>query len=151
MRSIALMILKYFGNPHKNRKHKEAKFQKDLHALIDDLTKGKVHTLIENRTLLAPPPKKQPATGVSIRQSSIIDVIAIGAKILNAGGYSQFVQTTTYDNALGYPLDGDDSSESRGGSESVFDGADNPLSIESEGYGDNSSMSSIGGGDGFEG
>ncbi len=61
------------------------------------------------------PPKPKPGEAAPKRKpsqppvSAIVDVQVVGAGIWQQGKFRDFIQSTTYDPALGYPLVVDDS------------------------------------------
>lgn len=121
----------FFGRPDRHRKHKESKFTKDLQALVEHMQNHKLHTLTPDREVRSPLNQKN-----TWKKGAVVDVMQVGAEALMGGKYSEFLQQTTYDPAVGgYPL-GDSDEHEQGvdstGVESVFDHAKNPLSYEDE-------------------
>lgn len=120
-----------FGRPDVHRKHNESKFTSDLRALVDHLQKNKVHTIQCGREVQVPMSAKGRKGSAAVRRGCL-DAIEAGALSLNGGKWTQFLRDTTYDPALGYPLEegeGDAVSEVPL-TDTVFDNEENPLTFE---------------------
>ncbi|KAG9015670.1 hypothetical protein FRB90_004558 [Tulasnella sp. 427] len=150
---ISRATAQFFGTRDPYRRHKEAKVTKDLQALVGHLQNNQVHSLKIGRRIRAPVTKQ----GKEVMRSGVYDVISSGFESLTQGGWSDFLKETTYDPALGYPLDtGEGRTESELPlSESAFDNEQNPLTYRTdealqehmEGTGANLGLGGVGGGD----
>ncbi|PPQ79975.1 hypothetical protein CVT24_003795 [Panaeolus cyanescens] len=109
-----------FGYADRARKHKEVKIEDDLRILCQDMLKASLHILTPDRPILVTPkPTKS-------RRS----------EILNDGKFSEFIRTTCWDSAFGYPADSvssatQDSSQGLLVSDTAYDTTDsNPISTD---------------------
>ncbi|KAG8961831.1 hypothetical protein FRC00_011095 [Tulasnella sp. 408] len=151
--SISRATAQFFGIRDPYRRHKESKVTKDLQVLVAHLQNNRVHTLKAGREIRAQLGKQ----GKDLMRSGVYDVIALGHESLANGAWSDFLKETTYDPALGYPLEaGEEGDESALPlSDTAFDNQQNPLSYESaealqdhmSGSGETLGLGGVGGGD----
>lgn len=151
--SISRATAQFFGTRDPYRRHKESKVTKDLQVLVAHLQNNHVHTLKAGREIRAPLGKQ----GKDLMRSGVYDVIALGHETLANGAWSDFLKETTYDPALGYPLESGEEGDESGLplSDTAFDNQQNPLSYESaealqdhmSGSGEPLGLGGVGGGD----
>lgn len=124
--SISRATAQFFGARDPYRRHKESKVTKDLQVLIGHLQNNQVHTLKVGREIRAPLGKQ----GKDLMRSGVYDVMTLGHEALANGAWGDFLKETTYDPALGYPLDTGEEGEQAELplSDRAFDGQQNPLS-----------------------
>ena len=139
-------ISKFFGNPDRSRWSKEVSFQEDLCVLVEDIEWHGLHQ--ENpkiHPILAPwkVSKKKPDV------SAIVDVQVTGTEIWLNGKCTNFMKSTMFDLAVGYPITTNDH-DTWLDSGTVFDNASNPLEHDSyddvHADEDDESVGSLGGG-----
>lgn len=105
-REISHSFSRTFGYADHARRSKEVNVAHDLRLLTENLMHEQVHVLTADRPVNVPAKQNaNPSKKPSLPQSAIIDAIDSGATILNSGKFSEFVRTTTWDPALGYPVD----------------------------------------------
>ncbi|KAJ6605654.1 hypothetical protein B0H10DRAFT_2229013 [Mycena sp. CBHHK59/15] len=105
-----------FGFADRARRHKEVDVGQDLCLLTETMMDAQLHVLTPNRPIYAPLKVNNKGVVASgPRVSAIIDSFDTGAQILNGGKFREFIRTTTWDPAAGYPVgapeigpDGDD-------------------------------------------
>ncbi|KAJ7576228.1 hypothetical protein C8J56DRAFT_1062347 [Mycena floridula] len=102
-RDITHLVANFFGDPDRSRRHKELAFTEDVRILVDDI-RQKQKT--KQKITKTPPP-----------QSAIFDI---------QGKFWDFIKSTTYDPALGYPITEEEQDE-RLENGTVFDDLENPL------------------------
>ncbi|KAI0317121.1 hypothetical protein OF83DRAFT_1172278 [Amylostereum chailletii] len=141
-----------FGHPECAQRSKEVDPSHDLRLLVEHMMYSKLHVLTKDRPIYAPQKtKKKAAASQSIHTTSaIVDILATGAEIWNSGKFHEFLRTTTYDPALGYPVE-DEPEASRDQhlfhTDTAFDRTDtNPLEIDTfDDLDDGDSYSRVGG------
>lgn len=150
-RDVAHTVARYFGDPDRSRKSKEAAFHNDIRVLVEDMEKKKLHTLVPNddtRWIPVPHKNKKDTADPTSRKSAITDVFVEGSAIWQAH-WDDFITSTCYDPSLGgYPVVATD----QAGGES------NPLQVDSlsDVHGGTSeenepAYAALGGGDVFSG
>lgn len=104
-REVSHLVAKFFGDPDKPRQHKEIALKEDMCVLVEAMIKESIHTVSLNkpRAVPAPPKRKKTTTDAGLR-SAVIDVFDIGAQAWQSGKFDEYIQSTTYDPALGYPV-----------------------------------------------
>lgn len=164
-REISHHVARFFGDPDTARRHKEVKFQQDMRALVEDMSRKNLHVLDPGGHFVpAPPPKrKRKDSNKPVEpRSAVADVMTLGMEIWHDGKLEHFIKNTTYDPALGYPIAS--ASEPTGyvrldavfDNDTVFDQTENPIDfgnyqdlhtdeLETGGTG----MGGLGGGDEF--
>jgi len=129
-RDVSELVSKFFGNPDRSRRSKEISFQEDLRVLVEDQERLIMHRETATvRPVLAP----RKATTKNVNEpeaSAIFDGQVAGAEIWLNGKFCEFVKSTTYDPAVGYPIT-DDDRDTRLDSGTVFDNVTNPLEHDS--------------------
>lgn len=94
----------FFGDPDRSRRSKEIKFEEDLRRLVEEMVKKKLHGKPQEH--FVPAPVKKTKNGrTPPPQSSVIDVQVVGASAWAMGKFLDFVRSTTYDPAVGYPVE----------------------------------------------
>lgn len=78
--------------------------EQDLRLLTEDLVRTRLHIATAERRVLAPAKFKKGGESLP-RKSAIIDCFYTGAQALNKGKFNDFIQSTTWDPAVGYPID----------------------------------------------
>jgi hypothetical protein len=131
-REVSHQFARTFGFADRAQRHKEVDVGQDLRLLTDTMMDAQLHVLTPNRPIYAPlKVNKKGVVAPGPRVSAIIDSFDLGAQILNGGKFREFIRTTTWDPAAGYPVgaletDPDEDDPLLNGS--VFDRVDsNPL------------------------
>ncbi|KAJ7742717.1 hypothetical protein DFH07DRAFT_964428 [Mycena maculata] len=101
-REITHMVANFFGDPDRARRSKEVKFEQDIQALVAEMQRHKFHVVNTAGHFVPAPPKKLPKNPrpVEAPRSAIVDVFVKGAEEWNSK-FTEFIQSTTYDPALG--------------------------------------------------
>ncbi|KAH9912507.1 uncharacterized protein B0H18DRAFT_1216979 [Fomitopsis serialis] len=111
-RDISHLVARFFGDPDRRRRHKEISFQNDMRVLVEDMINEGLHTLSRDKPRFVPAPprkskgKKKSSGANDQPQSAIVDVFNIGARAWQNGKFSQYIKSTTFDPAVGYPIGG---------------------------------------------
>ncbi|KAJ7709249.1 hypothetical protein B0H14DRAFT_3172483 [Mycena olivaceomarginata] len=95
-----------FGFADRARRHKEVDVEQDLRLLTETILDAQLHVLTANRPIYVPlkvNKKGQVATGPQV--SSIVDSFATGAQALHGGKFKDFIRSTAWDSASGYPVE----------------------------------------------
>lgn len=141
-RDISHNVARFFGDPDRARRHKELKFQEDIRVLVEDMIRKNLHVLhAEGHFVPAPPPKVTKSRTVNLKtkssepRSAIGDVWIMGYQIWQEGKFTDFLKSTTYDPALGYPVSSTSDSATRVDTSifdngTVFDQTENPFDFE---------------------
>lgn len=133
-RDISHLVANFFGDPDRERRSKEVKFQEDLQVLVEEMEQKKLHTVSATRRFIAatvkPLKAKKPKNPQPLK-SAVFDVQVAGAEIWQNGSFSDFLHSTTYDPALGYPLGHLDVHDTQLNNGTVFDSETNPLVADS--------------------
>lgn len=126
-------VSEFFGRSEKHRRHKESKFYHDLRVLVEHLLKYNLHTLDKRRKVQGIVTRKG-----AWKKGAIVDILLSGGGDLLDGVWDNFVRTSTYDPALGYPMESEEKEDEDviPPSDTVFDNVENPLS-----WGDDQSLS----------
>ncbi|TFY63199.1 hypothetical protein EVJ58_g3390 [Rhodofomes roseus] len=106
-RDLSHRVANWSGDPDHHRRHKEVTFIEDMRVLVEEMIKDKVHTISrhEARPVPAPPRKsKSKKKSDNAPRSAIIDVFDVGAQAWQNGKFRQYIKSTTFDPALGYPI-----------------------------------------------
>ncbi|KAJ7200786.1 hypothetical protein GGX14DRAFT_371815 [Mycena pura] len=104
-REVSHQFARTFGFADRARRHKEVNIGQDLRLLTETMLDAQLHVLTPNRPIYAPlkvSKKGQVASGP--RVSAIVDSFDVGAQILNGGKFREFIRTTAWDPAAGYPV-----------------------------------------------
>ncbi|KAJ7505795.1 hypothetical protein B0H11DRAFT_2272573 [Mycena galericulata] len=105
-REITHMVANFFGDPDRARRSKEVKFEQDIQALVAEMQRRKFHVVNTAGHFVPAPPKKLPKKlpknpgPVEAPRSAIVDVFVKGTEEWNSK-FTEFIQSTTYDPALG--------------------------------------------------
>jgi hypothetical protein len=100
------MVANFFGDPDRARRSKEVKFEQDIQALVAEMQRRKFHVVNPAGHFVPAPPKKLPKKlpknpgPAEAPRSAIVDVFVKGAEEWNSK-FTEFIQSTTYDPALG--------------------------------------------------
>jgi len=137
------------------RRSKEIAFFEDLRLLVEDMERQGLHRLPAKQRMvpsIKKPKKNQKKAPPTV--SAIFDVQVAGAEIWQNSKFTDFLKTTTYDPATGYPIEAG-TPEPRLNNGSVFDNTSvNPLEHDAyeDMHGDDENecgLASLGGGDEF--
>ncbi|KII82829.1 hypothetical protein PLICRDRAFT_587611 [Plicaturopsis crispa FD-325 SS-3] len=99
------LVANFFGDADRARRSKELAFQEDMRVLVEQMVKQNAHVMKKGNFVPAMQSKRQKKTPDTAKLSAIVDVFAAGADIWNQGKFTEFIKKTTYDPALGYPID----------------------------------------------
>ncbi|KZT43583.1 hypothetical protein SISSUDRAFT_1029737 [Sistotremastrum suecicum HHB10207 ss-3] len=129
LRHISAKMSQFCGMHEGERRHRESSIAADVEALVEHLTKEKVHVRTSGRTLWAPSVKpKKGSTVIPKRVSSVKDVISNGISWWDNEKIREYIMTTAWNATEGYPLQ---SSVERGPNNGMgLDGEDNFEEIE---------------------
>ncbi|KAJ7780673.1 hypothetical protein DFH07DRAFT_765191 [Mycena maculata] len=98
-----------FGFADHARRHKEVDVGQDLHMLTEIMMDAQLHVLTANHPIYAPlkvnKVNKKGIVAPGLRVRAIIDSFDVGAQILNGGKFREFIRSTTWDPAAGYPVE----------------------------------------------
>lgn len=98
-REISHHVARFFGDPDTTRRHKEVKFQQNMRALVEDMTRKNLQVVHPGGHFMsAPPPKKKrkDSNKPNEPRSAIADVITLGTEIWHDGKLEHFIGNTTY-------------------------------------------------------
>ncbi|KAF8809350.1 hypothetical protein BYT27DRAFT_7094658, partial [Phlegmacium glaucopus] len=138
----------FFGNPDRSQRSKEISFQEDLWVLVEDMECLVMHQETATVRPVLAPTKVTTKNENEPEVSAIFDGQVAGAEIWLNGNFREFMKSTTYDPAVGYPIT-NDNRDTRLDSETVFDNVTNPLEHDSydDVHGDeDGTLGSLGGG-----
>lgn len=122
------LIANFFGDPDRARRSKEVAFHEDTRVLVEEMERHSLHKISSSGHFVPAPTKKTSKKTSTAPISAIVDVQVAGAEIWQQGKFSEFIKTTTYDPALGYPIDNPEDHDTRLDTETVFDNTvSNPL------------------------
>lgn len=108
-RRVSHLMARFFGDPDRHRKSKEAASQEDMRVLVEELDKKDLGGAYKSR-LVPVSAKGQRAARLRAKGvSAITDVLVAGSEIW-ASKYAEWKRQTTYDPALGY-IGGDESND----------------------------------------
>ncbi|KAJ7933704.1 hypothetical protein B0H13DRAFT_2306538 [Mycena leptocephala] len=103
-REVSHQFARTFGFADRARRHKEVDIGQDLRLLTETMMDAQLHVLTPNRPIYAPlKVNKKGVVASGPRVSAIVDSFDLGAQILNGGKFREFIRTTTWDPAAGYP------------------------------------------------
>ncbi|KII95851.1 hypothetical protein PLICRDRAFT_170448 [Plicaturopsis crispa FD-325 SS-3] len=158
-RDITHLVANFFGDADRARRSKELAFQEDMRVLVEQMVKQNAHVMKKGNFVPAMQSKRQKKTPDTAKLSAIVDVFAAGADIWNQGKFTEFIKKTTYDPALGYPIDDTTRAQTRDArldTGTVFDSTStNPIQYDSyedihgneNMEGDGSTAGALGGGE----
>ena len=135
-REISHKFSRTFGHADRARRHKEVTIEHDLRLLCEAMLSAHLHIQTPKRPVLSSAKVNRKGDVTTPGKSMVVDAFEVGAQILNDGKFSEFIQTTTWDPAVGFqgPEAGDqDTNRPRDILENgtAFDITDtNPISIE---------------------
>jgi hypothetical protein len=129
-RDVSERVSKFFGNADRSRRSKEISFQEDLRFLVEDMERHGLHQEKPKIRPVLAPRKVSKKNNNEPEVSAIVDVQVTGAEIWLNGKFSDFIKSTTFDPAVGYPITTDDL-DTRLDSGTVFDNLSNPLEHDS--------------------
>lgn len=156
-REITHLVANFFGYADRSRRSKEARFQEDLRVLVEHMITTNIYgrATDEVRFVAAPIKVKPGAKKTPPPRSAVVDVLVVGAESWQDGKWKEFLRSTTFDPALGYPISGEHAQEINRNTDldndSVFDNvSDNPLAFDAQedlfGDEDNGGVGALGGG-----
>ena len=120
----------FFGNSDQSWRSKEISFHEDLQVLVED----QEHLIMHQETATVHPvlaPRKVTTKNVNKPEASVIfNGQVAGAEIWLDGKFCEFVKSTTYDPAVGYPIT-DEDCDTCLNSRTVFNNVTNPLEYDS--------------------
>jgi len=127
----------------------------DMRVLVEDLEKHGLHhsTATKHFVPALKPTKSRKKT--ALEKSAIVDILVEGAEGWEHGKFKEYLSTTTYDPATGYPItEKEEENSGRLDNMTAFDNTeDNPLDFESyedlHGDDDDEGLASLGGGGEF--
>ncbi len=155
-------VSQLFGDEDHSRRHKDVKFERDIEALVTHFLNKKLYTKTSGRVVEDIEVKQSTAKGKSkvqgtatpllqksaapkfllpgerAHKSAVVDVMEVGASILNSGKFNEFIHSTAVDPKLGY------ASKAVFGADSS-DGLDELAGEIDNGDGDSSALPGIGG------
>lgn len=157
-RDVTHLVATFFSDSDTPRRSKELAFAEDMRVLVEDMEKHGIHRGTKARIVMAP---TKPASGKGKKKktkakSAIVDIHVAGAEAWQHGKFTEYINATAYDPAVGYPIT-DVEKESTGllNSGSVFDTNENPIDHDAyeDVYGDEGTgaswVTSLGGGEEF--
>lgn len=102
-REVSHNFARTFGFADRARRHKEV--GQDLRLLVETMLDAQLHILTADRPFYAPlKVNKKGVVSSGPRHSAIIDSLDTGAETLNGGKFREFIHTTAWDPAAGYPV-----------------------------------------------
>ncbi|KAH7905106.1 hypothetical protein BJ138DRAFT_1018176 [Hygrophoropsis aurantiaca] len=105
-REISHLFARTFGYADRARRHKEVDIGQDLRLLTEDMFRARLHVPTADRGVLTAAKVNKKTGKVTVAsQSAIVDCFDTGIQLLNDGKFSEFIHTTTWDPAVGYPVD----------------------------------------------
>ncbi|KAJ7210935.1 hypothetical protein C8J57DRAFT_1539795 [Mycena rebaudengoi] len=104
-REVSHNFARTFGFADRARRHKEVDVGQDLRLLVETMLDAQLHILTADRPIYAPlKVNKKGVVSSGPRHSAIIDSLDTGAETLNGGKFREFIRTTAWDPAAGYPV-----------------------------------------------
>ncbi|KAJ7178013.1 hypothetical protein C8R46DRAFT_888180 [Mycena filopes] len=104
-REVSHQFARTFGFADRARRHKEVDVGQDLRLLTETMMDAQLHVLTPNRPIYAPlKVNKKGVVAAGPRVSAVVDSFDLGTQILNGGKFREFICTTTWDPAAGYPV-----------------------------------------------
>ena len=160
-REVSHLVARFFGDSDRSRKSKEAGFAKDMEVLVQKMESVGLHKPsfeLEHHFVPAVPTKSSSKNKKPV--SAIVDTITTGMAAWNDGKFSEFIKSTSYDEAVhGYPVgQADEDMDMESGAEGVeretiFDQPANPLTYSTHddvhGDRDDDTTGALGGGGDF--
>ncbi|KAF8962191.1 hypothetical protein BDZ97DRAFT_1663230, partial [Flammula alnicola] len=104
-RDISHKVERTFGHTDRSRRHKEVSTEQDLRLLAEEMMSAHLHEQTSDREILSAAKVNKNSKVTSPPQSMIFDSFDVGAKLLNGGKFTEFVRTTAWDPAIGYPIE----------------------------------------------
>jgi hypothetical protein len=139
---ISHLIANFFGDPDCARHSKEVAFHEDMRVLVEERERHHLFQLSSKGHFVPAPAKKTSKKTTTTPISAIVDVQVGGAEIWQQGKFSDFIKATTYDPALGYPIDSPEDHDTRLDTQTVFDNTISNPDVDV--HGDESGESGIG-------
>jgi len=126
----------------------------DMRVLIEDMEKHGLHHSMPSKHFV---PAMKPAKGqkkTDPENSAILDTLVQGAEAWEHGKFKEYINTTTYNPATGYPItETEERNSARLDNMTTFDSEENPLDFKSyddlHGDEDDEGLESLGGGGEF--
>ena len=120
-REISHLLANFFGDPDRARRSKEIAFHDDMRILVEQMEHHGGHRLSLSGHFVPAPTKKTSKKTSTAPLSAIVDVDVAGAEVWQHGKFTEFIQATTYDPALGYPIENPEDHDTRLDTGTVFD------------------------------
>ncbi|KAI0061124.1 hypothetical protein BV25DRAFT_795265 [Artomyces pyxidatus] len=130
-REISHSFARTFGHADRARRHKEVDVGQDLRLLTENMLHARLHVKTPDRPIYAALPKKtkKNTNATTTPRTAIVDALDTGAEAWNDGKFTEYLRTTTWDPALGYPV-GSSTIDDVLLNGTAFDQIDNPLSVD---------------------
>ncbi|KAJ7714683.1 hypothetical protein B0H14DRAFT_3901740 [Mycena olivaceomarginata] len=104
-REVTHQFARTFGFADRARRHKEVDVGQDLRLLTETMLDAQLHILTANRPVYAPlKVNKKGVVASGPRVSAVVDSFDTGAQALQGGKFSEFIRSTAWDPAAGYPV-----------------------------------------------
>ncbi|KAJ7839705.1 hypothetical protein B0H14DRAFT_3869657 [Mycena olivaceomarginata] len=104
-REVTHQFARTFGFADRARRHKEVDVGQDLRLLTETMLDAQLHILTANRPVYAPlKVNKKGVVASGPRVSAVVDSFDTGAQALQGGKFSEFIRSTGWDPAAGYPV-----------------------------------------------
>ncbi|KAJ7939789.1 hypothetical protein B0H13DRAFT_2497556 [Mycena leptocephala] len=105
-REVSHQFARTFGFADRARRHKEVDVGQDLRLLTETMLDARLHILTADRPVYAPlKVNKKGVVAKGPRVSAIVDSFDTGAQILHGGKFKEFIRSTAWDPASGYPVE----------------------------------------------
>ncbi|KAJ7803566.1 hypothetical protein B0H14DRAFT_3777036 [Mycena olivaceomarginata] len=104
-REVSHQFARTFGFADRARRHKEVDVGQDLRLLTETMLDARLHVLTGNRPIYVPlKVNKRGDVATGPRVSAIVDSLETGAQALHGGKFKEFIRSTAWDPASGYPV-----------------------------------------------
>ncbi|KAJ7938638.1 hypothetical protein B0H13DRAFT_2301681 [Mycena leptocephala] len=104
-RELSHRFARTFGFTDRARRHKEVDVEQDLRLLTEMMRDARLHVMTANRPVYMPlKVNKKGVVATAPRVSAIVDSFVIGAQALHGGKFKEFIRSTAWDPAAGYPV-----------------------------------------------
>ncbi|KAJ7572576.1 hypothetical protein C8J56DRAFT_806986 [Mycena floridula] len=130
-RDITHLVSNFFGDPDRSRRSKEIAFMEDMRIMVEDMLQKKLDITTERFVpAMVKQNKRKPTTKTPPPKSAIFDIQVTSSGMWAKNKFWDFIMTTTFDPALGYPIAQAEQDEQIH-SGTVFDSFENPLICDS--------------------
>ncbi|KAJ7893420.1 hypothetical protein B0H14DRAFT_2559832 [Mycena olivaceomarginata] len=104
-REVSHQFARTFGFADRARRHKEVDVGQDLRLLTKTMLDARLHVLTGNRPVyVSLKVNKRGDVATGPRVSAIVDSLETGAQALHGGKFKEFIHSTAWDPASGYPV-----------------------------------------------